>query len=226
MEKIMLSPSLLVADMLNIRAELVEFEKGGADTLHIDMIDSSFGPITGIPHSMIPQLRMATDIPLDIHLMTTRPDLWLPELLPHCGGCYVEIHVEATKEFNWLANEIRKAGARPAAVLNSSTPAIMLKEILPTVDMVNVIPCDAPRTMHLPGLDERIGEKVLEIRRMCELCGRPNITIQCDGGITLGMAKRLIPCGATSFVLGRDAIFKKEKPAGEKLIEFRSLLEI
>ena len=203
MKQAMLSPSLFVGNLLNLEEDIRQCDKAGADMFHIDMIDPTFSTITGLPNALLPAIRQISQTPFDIHIMSAVPEVYFPTILPYCENSYVVMHIETAKEFNWLANQVRQAKGKPGVTLNSTTPVCAIKEVLPMVDMVQVMLCDAGREMKIPGLKEHIYHKIPEIRKMCDEIGRPDIVIQCDGGVTFEMAKLLMKQGANSFEIGR-----------------------
>lgn len=224
MKNVMLSPSLFVGNLLNIEDDIRQCDKAGADMFHIDMIDTTFTTITGLPNALLPAIRQVSQTPLDIHIMSAIPEVYFPTILPYCENSYVVMHIETAKEFNWLANQVRQAKGKPGVTLNSTTPVCAIKEVLPMVDMVQVMLCDAGREMKIPGLKEHIYHKIPEIRKMCDEIGRPDIVIQCDGGVTFEMAKLLMKHGANSFVLGRDSIFAQKESVSERIFALRKFL--
>lgn len=225
MKKYMLSPSLFVGDLLNLEENIRQAERAGADLLHIDIIDTTFSDFTALPPAVVPEIKKITGIPLDIHIMTAVPELYLERILPNCDGDFVTLHIETTKEFHWLASEIRQAGAKPGVTLNSTTPLCMIEEVLPVVDMLQIMMCDAARPMKLPTIRELVYDKVRRARALCQEKGYSDMVLQCDGGITFEMAQKLLQCGANSFVLGRDSVFAQQEPLEAKLRELQSLLD-
>lgn len=226
MKNYKLSPSIYVSNLLEVGKEIKQLDAAGADMYHIDIIDTTFAKTSGCPASILPAIREISSTPFDVHLMTSVPEDYFPLILPYCKDSFVVIHIEVAKEMNWLAYEIRKAGAKPGIAINSSTPTYLAKEIIPMIDMVQIMLCDAGREMKIPGLKERMYPKIAEVKDMCNASSRDDMVIQCDGGITFEMAKQLLKLGANSFVLGRDSIFAQAKPSGEKLLEMREYLNI
>lgn len=225
MSKIMLAPSVMVGNLLDIKGDLKEIAKTDADMLHIDMMDPTMTKVTGLPNALIPELRKASDLPLDIHIASHMPESYLQSILPNCEGCYVSVHIETTDSFFWIADMIRKAGAKPGVALNSSTPASAIEEILPAVDMVMILTFDAGRALNVPGVKECVCHKVEEIKHMCLVAGRPDIVIECDGGITFEDTKLFRSYGADTFVLGRDSVYAQPEPLSDKIKELRAYLD-
>lgn len=225
MKKYMLSPSIFVGNLLNLESDIRQLDEAGVDMLHVDMADTTFAKYTAIPNAMIPLIREITTTPLDIHIASEVPETYFPTILPYCKDSFVSIHIETTKEFNSLAYEVRKAGGRPGVAINCSTPACLIKEVLPMVDMVLVMICDTGRDMHIPGLKDIVYPKVTEIKKMCNDAKMEDMIIQCDAGITFEMAKTLLNLGANSLVLGRDSIFAQRSSLGNRVKALRDYLK-
>lgn len=152
------------------------------------------------------------------------PETYLDSILPHCKDCYVSVHIETTDSFFWIADKIRRAGAKPAVALNSSTPASAIEEILPVIDLVTILTFDAGRSLNVPGVKEHVCNKVEEIKNMCMAAERSDIIIECDGGITFDDTKMFRSYGANAFVLGRDSVYAKTEPLSEKIKELRAFI--
>lgn len=225
MMKTMLAPSLMVGNLLNIQADLREIEKTDADMLHIDMMDPTMAKATGLPNALLPELRKASGLPLDIHIASGMPESYLDSILPHCRDCYVSVHIETTDSYFWIADRIRQAGAKPGVALNSSTPAAAISQILPAADMVMILTFDAGRSLNVPGTREPVCAKIAQIRAMCESIGRPDMLLECDGGITFEDTRLFRSYGADVFVLGRDSIYAQPDPISEKLRQLREYLK-
>lgn len=225
MKNYYLSPSLLVADLLRLGDIIQQLDEVHIDMFHIDIVDTTFAASTGLPTSIFSAIRSISGTPFDIHLMIEHPERLLPALYPYIQDSYVSVHIETTKEANWIANEIRKKGGKPGIALNSSTPIAAISEVLPCVDIVTVMMCDAARDLHLPGIREKIFKKVQDLRQLCHSIHRSDILLQCDAGITFEEARRLLLCGADSFVLGRDSIFFQKKSPGKCVQSLRAYLQ-
>lgn len=224
MIKYKLSPSLFVGDLLNLEREIKTLDKAGVEMFHIDMVDTTFLPFTGLPPAILPRIREISETPFDIHLMTRVPEIYLPLLLPICKDSYISFHIETTKDINWFAEEIHKAGGYVGVALNSSTPTVSISELILSVDMVLVMLAEAGHFLNNSTVHDMVFKKVSVIRNLCDKFGRIEMILQCDMGITFEIARKLLSLGANSFVLGRDSIFSQRESLCERIGMLRSFL--
>ena len=207
MRRTLLSPSLLVSRLLNIEKTVRDLEAAGADMIHVDLIDTSFADIIGLPTLLLPMLKEISGIPLDIHLMVANPERMLPVILPYCKDDYVVIQFETTREFNVLAEQIRKANAKPGVAINSSTSVGVLSEAVYAAEIINVMMSDSGRNPFVSQSRWRAREKLRQIQAMCKTAGREDVLLECDMGIRPEEIEPLRESGADVFVLGQDSIF-------------------
>jgi ribulose-phosphate 3-epimerase len=217
--KKMLSPSLMCTDFFNFRRELDIFEETGIDLLHIDVMDGSFVPNVALGSDFVKQLRAATSIPMDIHLMTVTPFECLTYFSVQAGDL-VSFHFEATDRIDETLDEIHARGAKAMLAINPKTPADVLLPYLAKLDGVLVMTVQ-------PGfagqkLMEGAREKVASVRALLDANGAKNVFIEVDGNITLPNAQMLSEVGADIFVLGTSGIYRGDMTANIK--EFQAKL--
>lgn len=220
----MLSPSIMCADLLNMEQQIRLLEKAKVDLIHFDIMDTTFTSTTMLPPMMVPAINRITDIPVDIHVMIDKPERILNTLLPLCKGNYVAIHVETTKEVGSILQQIRSAGGKPAVALNSATPVITLEELIPHVDMVNLILGNAGIGPRQP-LDDQLLKKVEKVRKLFDDVGRRDVIVEVDGGVSFETARRTWLKGANSFVLGTSSIYMQGKSVLERCESLRNYLQ-
>ena len=207
-DKISIAPSILSADFTRL-AEAVELiERGGADLVHVDVMDGHFVPNLTIGPPVVAALKMVATLPLDVHLMIDNADDTVGWYLD-AGADMVTVHAEGTWHLHRVLQRIRAAGASPGVSLNPATPVVMLRDILDDVDLVllmSVNPGFGGQTF-IP----RVIEKTRELVGLCAELGVDCPTIQIDGGIN---AETIVPCveaGARCFVAG-NAVFGAADP--------------
>jgi ribulose-phosphate 3-epimerase len=203
-----IAPSLLAADFARLADAIATAEEGGADLVHVDVMDGRFVPNLTIGPPVVRALRRTTKLPLDVHLMIAEPERTLAEYLD-AGADWVSVHVEATRHLQRCLATIRKAGGRAGAVLNPATPTGALAAAWPDLDYAVVMSVN-------PGWGGQafLPESVDKVRRLkaeaAEAAAR--IVIEVDGGVDLENAGLLAGAGAEILVAG-TAIYGASDPA-------------
>jgi ribulose-phosphate 3-epimerase len=202
-----IAPSILSADFAALAEAIAAVEAGGADQLHVDVMDGHFVPNITIGIPVVEAIRKRTRLPLDLHLMISDPDRYLADFV-RAGGDLVTVHVEACPHLHRTLARIRQLGARAGVALNPATPPGTLDYVLDDADLVLVMSVDPgfggqafiPATY--PKLDD------LRSR----LAGRP-LEVSIDGGVTADHCRPLVERGATVLVAG-SSVFGTPDPAG------------
>jgi ribulose-phosphate 3-epimerase len=205
--RVRIAPSLLAADFTRLADALATAEQGGADLVHVDVMDGHFVPNLTIGPPVVRALRAATRLALDVHLMIEEPEKTLGEYLD-AGADWVSVHVEATRHLQRCLATIRKAGARAGAALNPATPTHALAASWADLDYAVVMSVNPGRggQPFIPGSVE----KVRRLRNEAAEGGtRP--TIEVDGGVDEGNAAALAAAGAEILVAG-TAIYGSSDP--------------
>ncbi len=191
-----ISPSILAADLIDLRRILGQMDPGIVDLIHLDVMDGHYVPQLSFGEAFAAAVKSATSIPLDVHLMVERPENQVPKyfsLGPYC----ITFHAEATHFGVRLAQSIREQGIRAGVSLNPGTPIERLEPLLDHVDLVLLMSVE-------PGY---YGQKFLpaaleRVRRLRSMIGERPIDIQVDGGINAGNIGELARMGATIIVAG------------------------
>ena len=202
-----LSPSLMCVDFAQIEDTLRTFEECGIDDLHIDIMDGEFVPNYALGTNFCAQLRKLTRIPLDIHLMITRPDSKL-DRFDFRPGEFVSVHWESTPHVQKTLAAIRAAGAKPMLAINPATPGDVIRYLLPDLEGILVMTVN-PGFAGQPLVPATL-EKIRDIRSFVEENGYPDLEIEVDGNVSFENAKRMRTAGATMFVGGSSSIFSPQ----------------
>jgi ribulose-phosphate 3-epimerase len=202
----MIAASLMCADALETGADLRALEQAGIEYLHIDVMDGHFVPNIAMGIDLVKQIRAATEIPLDVHLMVTEPDFWVPKSLDELSPAILVFHQEAAAHGVRLAQAIRERGVLAGVAINPGTPVSALEAMLPEVDLVLVM------TVNPGYAGQRIVEsalaKVGQLRQIREREGY-DLLIQVDGNVTLESAPRMAALGA-DILVGGSSLFRKD----------------
>lgn len=201
-QAIRLAPSILAADFAHLGAEIAAAARGGADQIHVDVMDGHFVPNITIGVPVVRSLRQATSLPLDVHLMIMEPDRYL-EAFIDAGANMVSVHVEVLPHLHRTVAQIKQLGAQAGVVLNPSTPVSALEEIAPDVDFVLVMSVNPGfgGQSFIPGSVK----KIRNVRALLDRAGN-QAPIEVDGGVDLTTVTAIVEAGAEWLVAGH-AIF-------------------
>jgi ribulose-phosphate 3-epimerase len=203
-----IAPSILAADFARLADALGEAEAGGADLVHVDVMDGHFVPSLTVGPPVVRALRRATRLPLDVHLMIERPERSLPEYLD-AGADWISVHVEATRHLHRCLDAVRRGGAKAGAAINPATPTLALSGVWDELDYAVVMSVN-PGWGGQPFLSSSV-EKVQRLRREALAAGS-RLAIEVDGGVGPGNAAALCGAGADILVAG-TAIYGADDPA-------------
>jgi ribulose-phosphate 3-epimerase len=199
---IRIAPSILSADFGRLAAEVQAIARGGADWVHVDVMDGHFVPNLTIGPPVVKALRRATELPLDVHLMIEAPERSLGEYAA-AGADRIGVHVETCPHLHRTLQQIRGLGAKACAVLNPATPALAVEPVLGDVDQVLVMSVN-------PGFGgqsfiDAVLPKLAQLRRWIDERDLA-VELEVDGGISPDTIERAARAGANVFVAG-TAVF-------------------
>ena len=198
-----IAPSILSADFAKLGEEIKKLHNGGADFIHIDVMDGVFVPNISFGMPIIKSIRELTDKVFDVHLMISNPQNYIDDFIS-VGADIITIHYEAEKHIDRAIGYIKSKGCKAAVALNPGTPTYVLKNIIRELDMVLIMSVN-PGFGGQKFIDYSI-EKIEEVKNMAEACGNDNLLIQVDGGIGIDNVQAVIDAGANVIVAG-SAVF-------------------
>ena len=211
-----LAPSILTADFGHLADEIRRAEEGGADLLHLDVMDGMFVPNITFGPLVVEAVRKLTQLPLDVHLMINEPDRYLVDFAK-AGADSLTVQVEACLHLHNTIQKINELGCRASVALNPATGIESLREILPLIDMVLVMSVN-------PGFG---GQKFIEtstskLRRVRKLLDELNPTcdLEVDGGINVHNIDDVVGSGANVIVVG-SSIYNKQGSVAENIAALR-----
>jgi ribulose-phosphate 3-epimerase len=204
---VLIAPSILSADFAALGDAIAAAERGGADLIHVDVMDGHFVPNITIGPVVVKAIKRVATVPLDVHLMIQEPDRYL-EAFAAAGAAMLSVHVEVLPHLHRTVQAIKALGLKAGVVLNPSTPVGAVEEIAGDVDFVLVMSVN-------PGFGGQtfIPRSESKVRAVRALLDRANnaAPVEIDGGIDLGNIARVVTAGARMIVAG-SALFNTPDP--------------
>ena len=205
-----IAPSILSADLSRLADEIAMLEEGGADWIHIDVMDGRFVPNLTFGSKVIESVRKLTKLPLDVHLMVVQPENYFEDFAA-AGANGMSIHTEVSPHLQRQLHRIRELGCRAGAVVNPGTSLTAVSEVVDDIDLLLVMTVN-------PGFggQQFIKGSLDKIRRAREMLGAngSKAFLEVDGGIDRKTIKSVWEAGADTFVAG-NAIFSARNPSAE-----------
>jgi ribulose-phosphate 3-epimerase len=204
-QMIKIAPSILAADLSYLGKQILEAEQGGADWIHLDIMDGHFVPDISFGPTIVDTVRKCTKLPLDVHLMIEEPEKLLASFRS-AGADIITVHQETCPHLYRTIQTIQESGCKAGVALNPSTPVTLIQEIIDQIDLILVMTVE-------PGFggQDFIKNSLRKIRETREMINRSkrDILLEVDGGIDRSNAQLVIEAGADILVAG-TSIFKSE----------------
>ena len=210
----LIAPSILSADFARLGEQVAAAEQGGADWLHVDVMDGHFVPNITIGPLVVAALKPVTRLPLDVHLMIEAPDRYLTEFA-QAGADYLTVHAEACPHLHRSLQAIKALGVKAGAVLNPATPVSALEHVLEECDLVLLMSVN-------PGFGgqkfiPQVMDKIARLREMIDRRGLATL-IEVDGGVSAANAREVAAAGADVLVAGSAVFGNADIPAAVRLL--------
>ena len=203
-----IAPSILAADFLRLGEEIEAVERGGADRIHIDIMDGHFVPNISLGVPLVEAVQRATSLPVETHLMIQQPERYI-ETFVRAGADHVIVHQEASPHLNRTVESIKRLGKKAGVALNPSTPVVMLEDILEDMDLVLIMTVN-------PGFGgqrfiEHTLKKIRQVRLQLDERNR-GCELEVDGGIDAETVPKVIEAGARVLVAGTSIFARPGGP--------------
>ena len=195
----LIAPSILSADFTRLGEEIATAQKGGADWIHVDVMDGHFVPNLTIGAPVVKSIRKTTTLPLDVHLMIEDPDKYLEDFAK-AGADFITVHAEACTHLHRTLSYIKELGKKAGVALNPASEPELLRYVIDHVDLVLVMSVN-------PGFGgqkfiESVIPKISQIKEMFEQSGKKDLYLSVDGGINFDTAPKVVRAGANVLVAG------------------------
>ncbi len=213
---IKIAPSILSADFSRLGEQVAEAEAGGADAIHIDIMDGAFVPNITMGPMIVQAIRRWTTLPFDLHLMIANPERYIADFAS-TGADTITVHAEACVHLHSVIQQIRAAGKRPSVAISPATPISALEEVIADLDQALIMTVN-------PGFGgqafiEAMLSKISRMRALIDERGLPT-DLQVDGGISATTAASVARAGANVLVAG-SAVYNDRMPVAESIARIR-----
>jgi len=217
-----IAPSVLSADIGRLREQVTAAAEGGAEWLHVDVMDGHFVPNLTFGAPMIRALRGISDMPLDVHLMVQHPEHYIADYAA-AGAQVFTFHPEATIHVQRHLASIREAGMRAGIALNPGTPLALLEEVIDDVDLVLVMSVNPGYggQRYIPAATR----KIARIRALLDAAGSDAV-LEVDGGITTSTIAAAHAAGADTFVAGTAVFGEADVPEAVRALKRACLVKV
>ena len=218
--RVKIAPSILAADFARLGEQVRAAEAAGVEYLHVDVMDGHFVPNITFGPPVVKSIKAVTKVPLDVHLMVTDPDDFIPAFID-AGADLLTVHVEASRHLHRTLASIRERGVKAGVVLNPTTSLAAVEWALSEVDMVLIMTVN-------PGFGGQkfIGSvvpKVAQLRKMLDERGLKGVEIEVDGGVNEATAAQVVRAGADVLVAG-SAVFNDRESVAASVARLRKVI--
>lgn len=219
MTHVKIAPSILSADFARLGEHVCEARDGGADWLHVDVMDGHFVPNITIGPLIVAAIKPLTSLPLDVHLMIEKPERYLEDFAK-AGADVLTVQVETCPHVHRTIQQIKELGVKAGVTLNPATPLVMIEDILPYVDLALIMSVN-------PGFGGQSyiptsTEKIKQLRAMLDKIGS-DAELQVDGGVKANNAAEVVRAGATCLVSG-SGVYNKQASVAENIAKLRAAI--
>ena len=213
---IKIAPSILSADFGRLGQQIAEAESGGADYIHVDIMDGHFVPNLTFGPLVVRAIRPWTKLPLDVHMMIASPEQFIAEFV-EAGADIITVHAEACAHLHRVVHQIKESGAKAGVAINPATPLSAVEEVLPDLDQVLVMTVN-------PGFGGQafIGSVIDKIKRLRAILDERGLSVdlEVDGGISTKTARTAAEAGARVLVAG-SAVYNNQTSVADAIANLR-----
>ncbi len=218
--RVKIAPSILSADFARLGEQVAEAAKGGADYIHVDVMDGAFVPNITVGVPVVAAVRKFTTVPLDVHLMIEKPERYVGDFVK-AGASIICVHLEACPHLHRVVHQIKESGAKAGVAINPGTPIALLENILADLDLVLVMTVN-------PGFGgqsfiESMVPKIAALRHRLDDLGLA-AELEVDGGINAKTAPWVVAAGARVLVAG-NAVFGAGQTISAAIAALRKAVE-
>ena len=214
---IKIAPSILSADFGRLGEQVAEAEQGGADAIHIDIMDGNFVPNITMGPMIVDAIRGWTNLPFDLHMMVDDPGRYVDDFAS-AGADIITVHAEACTHLHRTVHQIREAGKKPSVAISPATPVSAIEEVIDDLDQALVMTVN-PGFGGQAFIESMLG-KISRVRSLIDERGLPT-DLQVDGGISATTAASVVSAGANVLVAG-SAVYNDRMSVGEGIAGIRA----